>query len=192
MINLADFKEKMQHKGGECCDFEAYKVDSADDTHSMIKGLSSSLGFKNGQVSQVDYFLPHENKIYLIELSDLKDDIKSSQRMSLISDNPMESFAEVLVKSPKTAKKIITGKIWADVVAEFQKKWLGSIAIIERYYRKQGDTKDLNYQFIIIIKNSQDIDELNILKNRLEGMTGEVFVLKTQQVKSFLEQLLNS
>lgn len=183
MIDLEKFKEKLTHKGGECCEFLAYKIDSADGA-----GLSADLLFKNGQVSQVDYFIQYNNDVYLIELSDLENDIKSSQRAKLIMDNSV-SFAEILEKSPKKAEKIITGKIWSDVVAEFQKKWLGSLAIMERYCRKIDYKDNMNYQLVIVVKDSQDIDELSHLKQSLIGMVGKVFVLKTNQVPSFFEKL---
>lgn len=183
MIDLTKFYEKITHKGGEYCEFFAYKIDSADDF-----GLSAELLFKNGQVSQVDYFIKHNNDVYLIELSDLENDIKSSQRAKLITDNSV-SFAEILEKSPKKAEKIIAGKIWSDVVAEFQKKWLGSLAIMERYCRKIDYKDDMNYQLVIVVKDSQDIDELSYLKQSLIGMVGKVFILKTNQVPLFFEKL---
>lgn len=184
MIDLTKFYEKITHKGGECCEFLAYKIDSADGA-----GLSAELLFKNGQVSQVDYFIQHNNDVYFIELSDLENDIKSSQRAKLITDSNSVSFAEILEKSPKKAEKIIAGKIWSDVVAEFQKKWLGSLAIMERYCRKIDYKDNINYQFVIVVKDSQDIDELSYLKQSLIGMVGKVFVLKTNQVPLFFEKL---
>lgn len=185
MIELDKFYEKITHKGGECCDFSAYKIDSADG-----QGLSSELTFKNGQVSQVDYFIQYDNNVYLIELSDLHDDIQSSQRAKLITQSDTVNFAQILEKSPKKAEKIITGKIWSDVVAEFQKKWLGSLAIMERYCRKVNYSNNFDYKFVIVVKNNQDIDELNYLQKSLEGMTGKVVILKTEQLPLFFQKLV--
>lgn len=180
MINLEQFKEKITHKGGECCDFYAYKIDSSDGT-----GLSKSLQFKDGQINQVDYFLQYGNDVYLIELSDLENDIQSSKRAELILNGSDMSFAEILATSPKKAEKIITGRIWSDVVAEFQKKWLGSLAIMERYCRNINYQQNMDYKLVIVVKNNQDIDELNYLKQCLIGMMSKVFILKTNQIPKF-------
>lgn len=47
----------------------------------------------------------------------------------------------------------------------------------------------MNYQLVIVVKDSQDIDELSYLKQSLIGMVGKVFVLKTNQVPLFFEKL---
>lgn len=192
MIDLEKFKEKLTHKGGECCDFLAYKIDSADGF-----GLSAELLFKNGQVSQVDYFVQQDKTIYLIELSDLTDDVQNCLRTEVVifgDDNntilstSQENFSQILGQLPNKFKKKVVGTLWSDVVSEFQQKWLGSIAIIERYFRLTNYLEIPKYQLIIVIKNNQDIKELNFLKQNLSGMMGEVIILKTKQLPIFLQK----
>lgn len=119
MIDLTKFYEKITHKGGECCEFLAYKIDSADGA-----GLSAELLFKNGQVNQVDYFIQHNNDVYFIELSDLENDIKSSQRAKLITDSNSVSFAEILEKSPKKAEKLSQGEFGLMLWQNFKRNGL--------------------------------------------------------------------
>lgn len=76
--------------------FLYYKIDNEN-----RYGLSLELAFKNSPVSQVDYFIQYNNNVYLIGLSDLHDDIRSSQ-----------NFTQILKKPPKKTKEIVILKTW--------------------------------------------------------------------------------
>ncbi|MGP5543395.1 hypothetical protein ACTXMH_12750, partial [Psychrobacter celer] len=179
--DLEPFKQLMQHSDGECCNFYGYKIDESN-------GLRAYLGFKEGQMSQADYFLINKkaSKVQIIELTDLTDDIRDCIIAESILSEDSASFAQILSKSPKKASKIIQRRIWAEVIAEFKNKWMGSIAILERYCRKDGHNGDLDYQMLIVLKSNTDPKEIEILRNKLVGMIGRVPVCNTDSIEPLL------
>ncbi|SNT71027.1 hypothetical protein [Psychrobacter sp. LV10R520-6] len=180
-IDLEPFKQLMQHSDGECCKFFGYKIDEGN-------GLRAHLSFNEGQMSQADYFLidKDSNKVQIIELTDLTEDIRDCIIAESILSEDNASFAKILETSPKKARKIIQRRIWAEVIAEFKNKWMGSIAILERYCRKDNYTNDLNYQMLIILKSNTDPKEIEVLRNKLIGMIGRVPICNTDNVELLL------
>lgn len=180
-IDLEPFKQLMQHSDGECCNYHGYKIDENN-------GLRDYLGFKEGQISQADYFLIDKlsNKAQIIELTDLTKDIRDCIIAESILAKDSTSFAQTLSISPKKASQIVQRKIWAEVIAEFKNKWMGSIAILERYCRKEGYDNHLDYQMLIVLKSNTDPKEIEVLRNKLIGMIGRIPVCNTNNIKSLL------
>ena len=182
LINLENFKETIQHKNSkegisESCSFLAYKIDD--------NGLSQCLGFKNGQINQTDYFLinKEKTKVQFIELTDLSDHIKECMFAETIMQSNSESFATILVKSPKKAEKIVNNKIWSEVRGELKNKWMGSIAILERYCRREQYEHDLHYSLLIVLRDNADSRQIESLAFKLSGMMGKVRVCNTSNIK---------
>ena len=63
---------------------------------------------------------------------------------------------------------------------------LRSIAILERYCRKDGHNGDLDYQMLIVLKSNTDPKEIEILRNKLVGMIGRVPVCNTDSIEKLL------
>lgn len=203
-IDIQNFEKKLAHQLGrdgkdEESDFKAYQLDTIDDKTDCLKddkknGLKLELGFKNHEVSCVDYFYffqenPHS--IYLIELTDLKEAVAQCQQteeylLELTDDND-QKLIDILSTKPKRAKELIQNKTWFELAYEFQKKWLGSIAIIERYYRYKKIEYEIkpSLKLIIVVKNYQETKEIDKLRDKLVGMLGKVTVLNTDQVSNF-------
>ena len=75
----------------------------------------------------------------------------------------------------------------AEEISEFKNKWFGSIAIIERYCRKINFSNDLSYSFLIVLKNSQDPYELEIISRKLKGMVRhQIKVVNTKNLDKSL------
>lgn len=183
LINLDDFKEIIQHKNSkdgisESCKFLAYKMDE--------NGLSQYLGFKNGQINQTDYFLINNEitKVQFIELTDISNHIKECIRAESILKTEAESFATMLGKSPDKAVKLVNNKIWSEVLGELKNKWMGSIAIIERYCRREQYEQDYNYSLLIVLRDNADSRQIESLTFKLSGMMGRVNVCNTNNIKS--------
>jgi hypothetical protein len=142
-----DFSVLLQHsicsEGNiEISECFAYKLDDVD-------GLSNHLGFSNNTLSKVDYFSKCNNCIQLIELSDLEDSI---DRCTSDLDSEIK-IAENVKGERLTTREIkpIRKKSWSPVINEFKNKWYGSIAIIERLYRKNKIyDDDPSYQLLIV------------------------------------------
>lgn len=180
-IDLESFKQLMQHSDGECCNSYGYKIDESN-------GLRACLGFKEGQISQADYFLIDRvsNKVQIIELTDLTEDIRDCIIAESILSEDDASFAQILSRSPRKASQIVQRRIWAEVIAEFKNKWMGSIAVLERYCRKEGYNDHLDYQMLIVLKSNTDPKEIEVLRNKLIGMIGKVPVCNTDNIKPLL------
>lgn len=183
LINLEEFKETIQHKNNregisESCNFLAYKIDD--------NGLSQYLGFKNGQINQTDYFLINSEvtKVQFIELSDLSNHIKECIFAESIINSSSESFATILGRSTKNAEKLVKNKIWSEVLGELKNKWMGSIAVLERYCRREKYEHDLQYSLLIVLKDNADSRQIESLAFKLSGMMGRVNVCNTNNIRS--------
>jgi len=155
----------------ERCDCNVFKLDDAD-------GLAEGLGFLNNQLSKVDYFTREGDCIQFIELTDLRETINDcvSERINI-------EQKQIQAKDKRKLRK----KLWAPCVCEFKNKWFGSIAVIERLYRKNIRTKeDPSYSLLIVCKDGTDIRMLDALKTKLQGMMGEVTVTTTADAPSFI------
>ncbi len=190
IIDLEKYKQRIEHKIGmgestaEACNAFAYQIDGSN-------GLSVDLGFKNGQISQADYVLFDKvnNQAQIIELSDLSKAIRLCLIAEKLSQDNIQSFADEIGKSTNKATKLLKMKIWYEVIGEIKNKWFGSIAILERYCRRDNYINDLSYSLVIVVKNSQDpraLDSFRLKLIDLEPILGEVKVVKTEH----LEQLL--
>lgn len=185
-LSLKGFVEHMHHKSGrntniEFCNFYAYKMDEAD-------GIGTALGVKVNEASQADYFLISELKkiVQIIEFTDLTETIKECREAEVIIGEEKVSLAELLNKNKEAAKKIVMKKLWDDVVNEFQKKWLGSRFVMEKYSRKIGLKDDFKCRFLIVLRDGTDMKELQIVCDRLRGMMGEVPVCNSNNVGRLL------
>lgn len=171
-----NFQSDIQHarcrngliESSSCC---AFKIDDDD-------GLAAHLDFNNSSLSKVDYFHKNNDQILLIELSDL--------------DNQLSDIQSVLIEAHRNSttakeKKEATKKAWSPLTFEFQKKWCGSIAVIERLYRKNElISSNPDYQLLIVCKNGTDIRLLDGLCSRLEGMIKSVKICKTEDISDYL------
>lgn len=210
MIDLENFKnplihkisqeEKNDNKEPEKSNFMAYQLDDEG-------GLKLALGFESHQVSCVDYFYFFDNnphKIYLLELTDLRKEIIQCYETEIylleFIDDDNKKLIDILHKKPKKSKELIRHKTWFELTSEFQKKWLGSMAIIERYYRYNHSNCKENpkLQLIIVVKNYQDSKDKEIFENKfkeipekLAGMLGKVVILNTENVISHFNDLGN-
>ena len=174
MINEDDFLKKIQHA---ICDdgtieqsnVEAYQLDDKD-------GLACHLGFHSSMIPKVDYYIKKDHIIKFIELSDLEEQInKLHLEMSAIEGKPA-----------REAKKI-RKKAWEPLTSEFKRKWCGSIAAIERLYRK-NQMIEINpeYQLLIVCRNKTDPRILESLTTQLQGMMGPVKVTNTNNIKKLV------
>lgn len=185
-LSLKGFVDHMHHKRGrntdiEFCNFYAYKMDEAD-------GIGAALGVKVNEASQADYVLISELKkiVQIIEFTDLTETIKECREAEIIVGEEKESLAELFNKNKEAAKKIVIKKLWDDVVNDFQKKWLGSRFVMEKYSRKIGLEDDFKCRFLIVLRDGTDMKELQIVCDRLRGMMGEVPVCNSNNIGRLL------
>jgi hypothetical protein len=166
----------------ESTNTKAFKIDDAD-------GLACYLGFHSAMLSKVDYFRMKGDKVQLIELSDMQE-----SAMQCLHDKQNAIAREVVAAGlqdeselPARVRKKIRKAAWSNVVNEFNRKWSGSIAVIERLYRKNGVTVDNHeYKMLIVCKNSTDARILDDLLSQLSGMMGVVNVCNSQNTNEFV------
>ena len=159
---------------------KAFKIDDND-------GIAQAIGFHAGMVNKVDYFVANNNDIQLIELSDLEESIQNCHVYIERELKQLREFkgGDITIRDES---KIIKAA-WKDIKVEFCKKWSGSIAVIERLYRKTselGDDADPSYKLLIVCKDHTDIKMLDALKGQLLGMMGNVEVCKTKTLSNAL------
>ena len=184
MTNLAQFKKLVEHR--KCRE----GIIEGSKTYAYVmdgeNGISSELGFPSNMISQSDYFLINSNKLLFIELTDVADSIKECILNEQFLKLESATFSELLRKKPEKAISIISGKIWSEVLSEFKNKWMGSIAILERYCRKIDYPDNFEYGMLIIIKNNTDPMQFDSLKMRLKGMIGDLELCTTDKTESVL------
>jgi len=172
----------------ECSELKAFKIDDKKRDNDK-DGIAKNIGFKSNIINKVDDFLEKDHRIQLIELSDLRENIKECN--ANIKEQ-LEKIEQETVKSTfKTKKrKEIQKEAWKNLKSEFCQKWSGSIAVIERLYRKTGEfDNDPKYSLLIVCKNETDIRMLDSFVNQLNGMMGEaenVKVCTTEKLDSFI------
>lgn len=163
----------------ESSELRAFKIDDED-------GIAKAIGFHAGMVSKVDYFVTNNINVQLIELSDLEECI---QNCHVYIEKELKQLREFKGDdiTIRDESKIIKAA-WRDIKVEFCKKWNGSIAVIERLYRKTSELGDAdpNYKLLIVCKDHTDIKMLDALKGQLSGMMGNVVVCKTKTLSSVL------
>lgn len=181
MVNKADYLQQIKHAScelglQESSDLYAFKLDDND-------GIAKAIGFHAGMVNKVDYFLTKDIDAQLIELSDLEESAKKCQQY--IIDNLLNQENEQFTEA---AKKVIRKEAWRPLTDEHIKKWSGSIAVIERLYRKTNELIDTDpkYTLLIVCKNKTDVKMLDELGRQLSGMMGNVKVCNTETLNQFL------
>ncbi len=157
----------------------AFKIDDED-------GIAKAIGFHAGMINKVDYFVVENNDVQLIELSDLEECI---QNCHVLIEKELQQLREVKGDdiTKRDESKIIKAA-WKEIKVEFCKKWSGSIAVIERLFRKTNELGDgdPSYKLLIVCKNHTDIRMLDGLKAQLSGMMGNVVVCKTETLNHVL------
>ncbi len=90
------------------------------------------------------------------------------------------------------SQRDITKTAWKETKVEFCKKWSGSIAVIERLYRKTNELSDIdpNYKLLIVCKDHTEVRMLDALKDQLlrqlSGMMGNVVICTTNTLNAGL------
>jgi hypothetical protein len=168
----------------------AFKIDDSDGIYDPY-GIAEHIGFKSNIINKVDYFLENELNILLIELKDLRDDIQSNNEKIAIVFEQIEQ-EDIKANYKRRRKKEVIAQVWKIRRDELIKKWNGSIAIIERLYRKTNVSvdDDPKYRLLIVCKNETDIRMLDALVNNLNGMMAEtekVQVCTTETLSQFLD-----
>lgn len=183
LIDTSTFEQNVEHaaRNGskESTGCRAIKIDNAD-------GLANHLGFNSSMLSLVDFYCYSNNLIQLIELTDLEDSIlecnlKYQEEVRIAEDNNNNKR----LTSAQTKK--IRKQVWKSVLLEFKSKWCGSIAVIERLYRKNKiHENNPDYKLLIICKNNTDILMLDILKTQLSGMMGSVNICNSERAEKLI------
>jgi len=182
LIDTSTFEQNIEHaiRNGskESTGCRAIKIDNAD-------GLANHLGFNSSMLSLVDFYCYSNHLIQLIELTDLEDSIiecnlKYQEEVRIAEDNNNERLTSAQTKK-------IRKQVWKSVLLEFKSKWCGSIAVIERLYRKNEIYENNpDYKLLIICKNNTDILMLDILKTQLSGMMGSVNICNSERAENFI------
>ncbi len=180
---------------GESSSVSAYQIDS---------GFSEALGFANGQLSQADYFLLKDSKVTIIELTRISDviqeafitekkleaDIKKLREETRKDANKTQEALEKQLN--KTLKKFSSQKVWGEIIGEFKNKWMGSIAILERYCRRIHAAEDFKYAtFLIVFTNDIDsrlFESIEEKLRHLQGMGMQVIVCRTENIDNLLNK----
>ncbi|SJM96389.1 hypothetical protein [Crenothrix polyspora] len=162
----------------EKSELKAFKIDDDD-------GIAKAIGFHTGMLNKVDYFLAKDNAVQLIELTDLEE---SHQSCYAYIEKELTALKVEKSTISKREESNIVKEAWKDTKVEFIKKWSGSIAVIERLYRKTNELgeADPNYKLLIVCKNHTDIEMLDALKRQLSGMMGDVQICKTETLNNVL------
>jgi len=168
----------------ERSELKAFKIDDSD-------GIAKAIGFYPNMISKVDYFAEKGLLIQLVELSDLEQDIKSCHIKISEALNEIELNTTIPQKWKREQKKAIIKDAWKKIADEFFKKWSGSIAVIERLYRKtsQSVDSDPEYSLLIVCKNITDVKILDALTIKLNGQCGimqTIQVCNTKHLDKFL------
>ncbi len=150
----------------------AYQLDEQD-------GLGCGLGFSNNEFSKVDYVvLCGENKtVQLIELSDVRDSLELCKKEL--------ALAKSLIGKPSDKRRAMK-RAWQPLVSEMSNKWSGSVAIVERLFRKtfKDSVNDPVYIFLLVCKDGTDPLECEILINKLRGKIESIVVCNTSTLKN--------
>ncbi|SJM94784.1 conserved hypothetical protein [Crenothrix polyspora] len=160
MFNKATYFQSIEHeKGSESAGgLKAFKIDDSD-------GIAESLGFNNNMINKVDYFVEKGLCIQLIELSDLQENFKTCNAEISGAIEKINRDQSIKPKQKREQTKAIRKNAWRKIHDEFFKKWSGSIAVIERLYRKtdQPVESDPQYRMLIVCKNSTEAQILEAL-----------------------------
>lgn len=184
MIDLNNYLHTMEHDPCEKNNIErsnhqAYQLDGEN-------GLAKNLGFHSSGFSKTDYVKTQGNKIYFIEFTNLRDDIKEC--ISCDYDLKKSSTVRKYIKEEnKHGLKLVQKKLWMEILLEFKGKWMGSIALYERFLRLNNDYScNPEYNLMIILKNDTDPKDKdlleNVLRQKLSGMISNVEIFLTNEL----------
>ena len=185
MFDKNEYLKTIEHaKGTESSKLTAFKIDDAD-------GLAERIGFNSHIINKVDYFVELGLHVQLIELSDLRDDIKHCYANICVALEKINQDSTISQKWKREQEKAIRKEAWQRLRDEVFKKWSGSIAVIERLYRKTNPSidDDPSYSLLIVCKNTTDVRMLDALTIQLNGMCGmvkKVQVCNTEHLGEFL------
>ncbi|OPH39699.1 Uncharacterised protein [Moraxella equi] len=148
--------------------------------------LMKKLGFNDiNAFKKVDYVKIHNDKVYLIEFTDLSNEIKECLDISLLLDIKTSDIIKFL-KENNADLKMIKKKLWLEVIEEFKGKFISSIACYERLLRLNNQNTDFQYSLMIVLKNETDPKYFNFLdiflKQKLRNLTGEIQILRTKDL----------
>ncbi|MBU1620397.1 MAG: hypothetical protein KJ556_08950 [Gammaproteobacteria bacterium] len=180
MIDKNLYREAIKHKVGQFGDeemstVEAYRLDGSD-------GILRASMFEDGTVSSADYFLDVGNKFYIIELSDLESSIRTAH--TCINEQLTALGVNDIHRLRQRDRKQVKKKAWDPLTNEFKRKWLGSIAAIERMLRiNRIYSEHPEYQYIIVCKNHTDIRVLDELLTQIKGMIRKVKATNTDLIE---------
>lgn len=178
MIELCEIE--MQHDNDACgvsekSNKKAFLLDNDD--------LIKSLGFN--AFRRVDYVKIVGNKVYLIEFTDLTNEIKFCIENTLVRDTQSNDISK-FIKDMNTNLKIINQKLWFETVEEFKRKFISSIACYERFLRLNNRNDEFQYSLMIVLKNNTSAKDFVFLENhlasKLKNLTGEIQILRTQDL----------
>jgi hypothetical protein len=163
----------------EVSHLKAFKIDDHD-------GIAKAIGFTDNMINKVDYFVVNNFDVQLIELSDLDKAVKNC--LTVIEEEINRIIEIEQRKIRKRKEKEIRQRIWKPIKDEFVHKWYGSIAIIERLYRKNNELgeNDPNYRLLIVCKNNTDPRILDELKNQLSGKIASIEICNTETLDKVL------
>ena len=137
----------------------------------------------------VDYIRYKSNDtshIYLIELTDLKNDIKDCIECEALLRDTSTDVRNFVKSLDHDGLKRTQKKLWLETTEEVKGKWMGSIACYERILRIRNENIYPKYHLVIVLKNDTDPKELDLFKtelnNKLSGMTGRIEVLTTGEL----------
>lgn len=153
-----------------------------DDIFLQQLGFHNPLAFK-----KVDYVKTKGQSVFLIELTDLTDEIKNClENQWFLESKPKELMD--LLKISDIDRKTLGKKLWFEVIEEFKGKFIGSMVCYERLLRLNGDMSKVDYHLMVVLKNNTDpryFDFLQTnLKAKLKNITGDISILRTQDLTS--------
>lgn len=188
MIDI-EFLQAIQHKmcrngNIESCDCIAYKLDEPD-------GFVTQLNFRPNSLNKVDYVTRSGHVFQLIEMTDLEDSIRDCK----IDLDANLKIAEMKKGERLTAtdRSKIQKKTLIPITSEIKNKFFGSLAVIERLYRRRNVPDiDPEFKFLLVVKNATEVKMLDEIKKRISGMATEVQVCNTKDISSFILSETNS
>ncbi len=185
-LDIDDFRQPIKQENGEIAvnkegkTLYAYKIDEKN-------GLRDFLQFKENQLSQADYCLidKENNQVQFIEMTDLSAEMKSCYQAEMaFSQEDVANLAELLRKNKGKAIKTMQSKVWSEVIDEIKNKWMGSMAILERYARESDLPKGIfyNYSMLIVLTNNSETKPLETPLKKLDGMIPNIKVCNTKHI----------
>lgn len=151
-----------------------------DDIFLQQLGFHNPLAFK-----KVDYIKTREQTVFLIELTDLTDEIKNClENQWLLNSKPKELLA--ILKQSDLDIKTLGKKLWFEVIEEFKGKFVGSMVCYVRLLRLNGDNSKVDYHLMVALKNNTDPRYFDFLQTnltaKLKNITGDISILRTQDL----------